>query len=152
MGKALTTRERVYVQQRASGMNQSDALRATGFKGKRPDVAASKLEAKPHVKAAVEAATQKIVDELKVTHEMWMREVWSIAKVKIAAGEVKPSDKTKALELAGRAIGAFKDTAGEREKVGPGLTIVIQQSVNAAPGAAPVQAAVAVGLMPGPQR
>lgn len=152
MAKALTTRERIYVQHRASGMNQVDALRATGFEGERPDVAASKLEAKPHVKAAVEAASQKLVDKLEVTAEAWMREVWSIAKVKIAASTVKASDKTKALELAGRAIGAFKDTAGERDKVGPGLTIVIQQAVNSAPGAAPAQATVAVGLMPGPQR
>lgn len=148
----LTTREKLYVQHRAGGMGKTAALRACGFKGKRPDVAAAKLERKQVVKTAIEAASQRQIEKLEVSQDAWMREVWDVATTKIAKKHIRASDKNKALELAGRALGAFKDTAGEREVIGPGLTIIIQQGAAAPQPANAIPVAPGVTLMPGPER
>lgn len=151
MSKKLSTRERRFVEEKAKGMNGVQAIEAAGFRGKRPDVAAAKIGARPHVAAALEAKLQQIAKNCGVTQERWFQEVWDVASTKIAKKHIAPSDKNKALEMAGRALGAFKDTAGEREAIGPGLTIVIQQGHAPLPAAA-IPLAPGVALMPGPER
>lgn len=145
----LSARERRFVELVASGLDKTKAMRAMGFRGKRPDVAGSELGSKPRVQAALEEKLQELAADAKVTQEQWFAEVWSIASRKVK--RVTGSEKNKALELAGRSLGAFKDTAGEREIIGPGLTIVIQQAVQAGPGPA-VAHATSIKLMPGPSR
>ena len=152
--KRLSARERLFVEEKAKGLDGVKAIIAAGFKGKRPDVAAAKIMAKANVLAALEAKLAAIAKKAEVTQEDWFREVWGVASTKIAKAKITGSDKNKALELAGRALGAFKDTAGEREQIGPGLTIVIQQAINgtAAPVTTTVAATPPAGFMPGPQR
>lgn len=152
MPKRLSARERRFVEEKAKGLTGVDAIKACGYKGPRPDLAASRLITKPHVAAALEAKLQQVAEKAGVTQEEWFREVWDLASAKLPARKkITEGGKIRALELAGRHLGAFKDTAGEREQIGPGLTIIVQQQVNAAPGA-PATAAVAVGLLPGPER
>jgi hypothetical protein len=152
--KKLSARERRYVEERAKGLNGVEAIRAMGFKGRRPDIAASKLSMKPQVAAALEAKLALVAEKVGVTQERWFEEVWDLASAKLPKRKkVTEAGKIRALELAGRHLGAFKDTAGEREVIGPGLTIIIQQGAHAAPtpaNAAPV--APGVTLLPGPER
>jgi hypothetical protein len=149
-GKKLSARERRFIEHRAKGLNGVEAIRAIGFKGKRPDLAASKLTTKPHVQAALEELLAKLAKKAEVTQEDWFREVWGVASRKVR--KITGSDKNKALELAGRALGAFKDTAGEREVIGPGLTIIIQQGGSGPLPANAVAVAPGVTLLPGPER
>lgn len=151
----LTPRERRFIEERAKGLNGVQAIKAAGFRGKYADAAASKLLARPRVAAALEAKFQQLAADSKVTQEQWFREVWGIACTKIAPKHIGASDKNKALEMAGRALGAFKDTAGEREMVGPGLTVVVQQIVQQTPAASRTPVAIVNHgdpRLPGPER
>jgi phage terminase small subunit len=149
----LSPRERRFVEELAKGKNQTQAIKATGFQGRRPDIAGAKLAAKPRVQEALTAILATIAERNQVTQDDWFREVWSIASAKIAKKAISASDKNKALELAGRALGSFKDTAGEREVVGPGLTIIIQQGQQTSHGHAPAPQALQVNVgLPGPER
>lgn len=154
MGKKLSTRERRFVEEKAKGLTGVAAIKACGFKGGRPDIAASKMLAKPHVAAALEAKLQQLAEKAGVTQEQWFREVWGMASAQLPKrARITEGGKLRALELAGRHLGAFKDTAGEREVIGPGLTIIVQQGgapAPAAPSAIPL--APGVTLMPGPER
>lgn len=146
----LTARERRFVEERAKGLNGVEAIVAMGFRGKRPDVAAAKLSTKPRVRLALEQKLAAVAAKIGVTQEQWFAEVWAIASAKVK--RYTGSDKNKALELAGRSLGAFKDTAGEREIIGPGLTIVIQQAVQVGQAPAAPAQVTTFKLMPGPSR
>jgi hypothetical protein len=150
MSKKLSPRERRFIEHRAKGLNGAEAIRAMGFTGRRPDHAASKLMKKPHVKEALDQLLAKLAAKAEVSQEDWFREVWAVASAKVK--KITGADKGKALELAGRALGAFKDTAGERETIGPGLTIIIQQGGATQQLGNGLPLAPGVTLMPGPER
>lgn len=153
MPKKLNARERLFVEECAKGANPTQAVRKIQPTSRRPDILGSKLMAKPHVKAALEAKLAKLAEKVGVTQEEWFREVWGLASAKLPANKrVSEAGKIRALELAGRHLGAFKDTAGERETIGPGLTIIIQNGTQQPVDAKVVTTVPAVGLMPGPER
>lgn len=90
-----TRRERRFAAEYPIDFNGSAAITRAGFKGKRPDAAASKLLAKPGVKALVEAETAKALERAGVRTDAVLRELASIAfsdfrKLFDADGNLKP--------------------------------------------------------------
>lgn len=133
------------------GNKATTVMRQLRPKLKRPDVQGAKWFARADVQAALQERKGEAAARSMLTQERWDEEVALIAYAKVARKDIKPADKNKALEMAGRRLGLYKDSAGERTPIGPGLTVIVQQVIASSPGPpALLQLAVSPRL-PGPK-
>lgn len=127
------------------GASGADVVRKLRPHVKHPNDLAAKWMARADVKAAVEERKAAAKAKAFLSEERWEEEIASIAHAKIRPKDIRPSDKNKALELAGRKLGLYRDTAGERDVV---PTIILNVGVR---GMAPADVTVThqvVGQMP----
>jgi len=75
----LRRRHQIFVDAMVSEGVGTKAMIATGFKGKRPDVAASKLLARPEIRAAIEERKAEAIAAIGVTHLRTLRELVAVA-------------------------------------------------------------------------
>lgn len=94
----LPRRQRVFVDEVVGGATQAAAARVAGYGKSRPDVAGSKLMAKPLVRKAVEQRRELAAEEAGVEASKVLRAVASIAY----SAKTKNGDKLRALELLGK--------------------------------------------------
>lgn len=115
------------MEHRAAGMNGVEAMRAIGFKGRRPDVAASKLMSKPHIREALEARRTDLLEAVGISKEMIARELGRVAFGSPKAlydedGQLKPIhelDEDAAAQIAGIEVEEIFTGRGEdRQHVG----------------------------------
>src|SRR5260370_2267800 len=118
----LKRRHRRFVDEYLTGKRGREAIKAIGFKGTRPDVAASKLLARPEVRAAVEERRAVLCEAVGLRQESILAEL-----MKIAFGRDR-TDKVRALTELAEVIG-LKKTAAVQQALGPGLQVIIQQRI-----------------------
>lgn len=123
------------------GQKGAPAVRAINPRIKAPSVAAVNWHRRPHVQDAIAERTALVKERAILSQEKWDQAIADIAFVKHAKAKIKPEHSVRALELGGRRLGLYKDSAGERTPVGPGLTVVVQQVVQTSAPAAPVATA-----------
>jgi phage terminase small subunit len=138
----LNRRHRRFVDEYLLGKKGTDAIKAIGFKGRRADVAASKLLARREVRAAVEERRAVLCEAVGLRQETIVAEL-----MRIAFGKDR-SDKVRALTELAEIIG-LKKTAAVQHALGPGLQVVIQQNIHTGNAAGPERIGVVVNL-PGP--
>lgn len=131
------------------GAKGAAVVRELKPKLKRPDVQSAKWLARPDIKAALEERKALSTNRALLTQERWDEEVATIAYHKCRKSDIRASDKNKALEMAGRRLGLYKDSAGERTPIGPGLTVVVQV-VQAALGPPALMLPAVSPRLPGP--
>ncbi len=119
----LKHRHRRFVDEYLLGKKGTEAMKAIGFKGRRPEIAASKLLARPEVRAAVEERRAVLCEAVGLRQESILAEL-----MKIAFGKDR-SDKVRALTELAEVIG-LKKTAAVQQALGPGLQVIIQQNVQ----------------------
>lgn len=141
----LKRRHRRFVDEYLTGIKGTEAMRAIGFKGRRPEIAASKLLARPEVRAAVEERRAILCEAVGLRQESILKEMMDIA---FGADR---TDKGRMLVELAEIIG-LKKVAQVQQALGPGLQVVIQQQFVGQPGAtghAPQALGIVVNL-PGP--
>jgi phage terminase small subunit len=74
----LKRRQRRFVDEYLLGRKGTEAIKAIGFKGRRPDLAASKLLALPEVRAAVDERRAVLCEAVGLRQEMVVREMMAI--------------------------------------------------------------------------
>lgn len=74
----LKRRHRRFVDEYLIGKKGTEAIAAIGFKGRRPDLAAAKILAKPEVRAAVEERRAVLCEAVGLRQEMVLRELMAI--------------------------------------------------------------------------
>jgi phage terminase small subunit len=140
----LKRRHRRFVDEYLTGKKGTEAMKAIGFKGRRPEIAASKLLARPEVRAAVEERRAVLCEAVGLRQESILAEM-----MKIAFGRDR-ADKVRALTELAEIIG-LKKTAAVQQALGPGLQVIIQQQVvQGAGGQASGPALGVVVNLPGP--
>lgn len=72
-------REARFVAEFVKDLDATAALRRIGFKGKRPDVAASKMMARPSIAAAVQVRQAELIDTADIDSAQILRELKRIA-------------------------------------------------------------------------
>src|SRR5665213_1662861 len=77
--KTLTKRHRLFVAEYIVDLNATQAMLRIGFKGRRPDIAASRLMQLPHVQAAVELAMQERMNRVGVRQDAVLQQLARIA-------------------------------------------------------------------------
>jgi phage terminase small subunit len=78
--KKLSPQQQRFVEEYCLGdKTATEAALIAGYSKKRPDVAASKLLAQPHIAAAVEAKRKKLADKFEVTQERIRAELAAVA-------------------------------------------------------------------------
>ncbi len=75
----LRARERLFVREYMRDFNGSEAIKRIGFTGQRPDVAASKMLARPAVRSELESRQAQIAARLEITVERVLKEQAAIA-------------------------------------------------------------------------
>lgn len=121
----LKRRHRRFVDEYLTGKKGTEAMKAIGFKGRRPEIAASKLLARPDVRAAVEERRAVLCEAVGLRQERILAEM-----MKIAFGNDR-ADKVRALTELAEIIG-LKKVAAVQQALGPGLQVIIQQNVQSA--------------------
>ena len=121
----LKRRHRRFVDEYLTGKKGTEAMKAIGFKGRRPEIASSKLLARPDVRAAVEERRAVLCEAVGLRQERILAEM-----MKIAFGNDR-ADKVRALTELAEIIG-LKKTAAVQQALGPGLQVIIQQNVQSA--------------------
>ena len=98
----LTPRQIIFVNAIVSGSTGKDAALKAGYSPKSAQVGASKLQKKPAVKAAIEAARAKQATSAGITRQ------WVIANLaKEAKDAPKAKDRIHATELLGKDLNMF---------------------------------------------
>lgn len=100
----------------AAGMTQAAAYKSAGFKSKHPESPASKISKNPLVAARIKeltrritnAAVRKATEEVAITKELILRELWENAQrgAQVHGGSAVTN---RALELLGKELGLFRD-------------------------------------------
>lgn len=119
----LKRRHRRFVDEYLLGRTGKDAMLAIGFKGTRPEIAASKFLARPEVRAAVEERRAVLCEAVGLRQEVILSGILDIAE----NGEnhnVKLSAWRELAEIIG-----LKKTAAVQQALGPGLMVVVQQNI-----------------------
>jgi len=130
----LTPKQMRFVEEYCLGATATAAARAAGYSQKNPDVAATKLRALPHIKVAIERKRAKLAQKFEVTHGRVMRELSTLGYARIPKDRINGSDKNRALELMGKHVGMWTKEDEQLQRVGPGLTVIVQTAVQAQPG------------------
>lgn len=123
--RRLSPRTKRFVMEFCRGCNQSVALREAGFTGARADIAASKLMARPEVRAAVDWRMEQIVQEAGIEAVHILRELALIAF------DRAHKDRLKALELLGKNLKMFTDKIEVQGKLT--LEALVERSLGAIP-------------------
>lgn len=141
----LKRRHRRFVDEYLIGKKGNEAMKAIGFKGKHPEVAASKLLARPEVRAAVEERRAVLCEAVGLRQEVILSGIITIAE-KGENDNVKLSAWRELAEIIG-----LKKVAAVQQALGPGLQVIVQQYFAGAPsqGPAPTTLGIQVNL-PGP--
>lgn len=84
--KPLTRKERRFRDEYLIDLNGTRAVIRCGFKGKRPDVKASKMLARPHVRAAIDKAIAERAERTRISADQVVAEWEAIARAD--AGEL----------------------------------------------------------------
>lgn len=79
MTSAAILREERFVAEYLKDLNGTEAMRRVGFTGRRPDIAASKLLARSHVRAMIEKRAAAVVRRAEATQERIIDEACAIA-------------------------------------------------------------------------
>lgn len=139
----LKRRHKRFVDEYLLGKTATDAMRAIGFKGKEPRIAACKLLMRPEVRAAVEERRAVLCEAVGLRQESILREMMDIA-----FGNDR-TDKVRALTELAEIIG-LKKVAAVQQALGPGLQVVIQQYVQQSGTAQHGPALGVIVNLPGP--
>ena len=107
--KSLTPKQTIFVEAVAAGKGHTEAARLAGYDGPTVNTIAYTLSVKPHVAHAITRARERYL----ATHE-WSTEWWrgKLAYAMKQAEQAQDIPSTlRALELAGRHLGALEPTA-----------------------------------------
>lgn len=142
----LKPRFRRFVDEYLLGKTGSDAIRNIGFKGRRPEIAACKMLARPEVRAAVEERRAVLCEAVGLRQEFVVAGIMKLAEETNDEKGVRLSALRELAEIAG-----VKKVAAVQQALGPGLQVIIQTIQQIAGGA--TQSGPALGVvvnLPGP--
>ena len=105
----LTARQALFVQAVATGKAQTEAAGLAGYSGQNLSDVAYNLTTKPHVARAITLARERYIATREWSVEWWRHEVMACIQAANKADDL-PS-RLRALELAGRHLGALEPTA-----------------------------------------
>lgn len=141
----LKRRHRRFVDEYLTGKKGVDAIIAIGFKGEHPNVAASKLLARPEVRAAVEERRAVLCEAVGLRQEFVVAGIMKLAEDTNEEKGVRLSALRELAEIAG-----VKKVAAVQQSLGPGLQVVIQQYVQQVAGEVHGPALGVIVNLPGP--
>lgn len=142
----LKRRHRRFVDEYLTGKKGTDAIIASGFKGKHANVAACTLLARPEVRAAVEERRAVLCEAVGLRQEAILTEIMDLAFNTKDEKAVKLSALRELAEIIG-----LKKIAAVQQAHGPGLIVMIQQHIAQAAGATQNGPALGVVVnLPGP--
>lgn len=142
----LKRRHRRFVDEYLTGKKGTDAVKAIGYSGKNADVAASKLLARPEVRAAVEERRAVLCEAVGLRQEFVVAGIMKLAEETNKEKGVRLSALRELAEIAG-----VKKVAAVQQALGPGLQVVIQQQyVQQVAGAVQGPALGVIVNLPGP--
>lgn len=121
--RTLRGRARKFVDHYLLGTTGVDAIKAAGFKGTRPEIAASKLLARPEVRTALEERRAVLAEAVGLRQEAILREMMNIAF------GTERLDKARMLTELAEIVG-LKKSALVQAALGPGLQVIVQQTVH----------------------
>ena len=105
----LTQRQTLFVQAIATGKAHNEAAELAGYTGGNLSDIAYNLTTKPHVARAITLARERYIATRQWSVEWWRHEVMACIQAANASDDL-PS-RLRALELAGRHLGALEPTA-----------------------------------------
>ena len=107
--KPLTPKQALFVEFIAQGKSQTDALLAAGYESSDPATLAHHTAQKPHIAAAIARTRERKTVTQAWTVDWWRSELGSCLRDANEASDL-PS-RLRALELAGKHLGALEPTA-----------------------------------------
>jgi hypothetical protein len=142
---SLKRRSQRFVDAYMLGMTGVDAIKKAGFKGRRPDLAASKLTALPQVRAAIEERRAVLCEAVGLRQEEIVAGIMLLANESNGERNVRLSALRELAEIAG-----VKKVAAVQHSLGPGLQVVIQPVIQQIGGQQVGPALGVVVNLPGP--
>lgn len=125
MTKPLSPKQQAFVEAYARGATGTEAAIAAGYGEKRPDVAASKLLAQEHIKAAVQTLRDK-ASQLAVVDVAWVQEQL-VATYKDARADSEYASAVTALKAIGLQLGMFQPKKEGGDGEGGGVQVTVMQ-------------------------
>lgn len=125
----LKRRQRRFVDEYLLGRKGVEAITAIGFKGKRPEQAAWKMLSRPEVRAAVEERRAVLCEAVGLRQEEVVAGIMKLAESTNEEKGVRLSALRELAEIAG-----VKKVTGVQHALGPGLMVVVQQTIHQAAG------------------
>lgn len=114
----MTKREKIFVKEYILSKNGAESVRKAGFKCREPRKYAYELLQKPDITRQVEEEFKALMEQYDLKEDDIKLE---LGKIVHDRNDHKTSDRLRAIELAGKALGMFKDT---------NVNVSIYQSIN----------------------
>lgn len=105
--KKLDVKETAYVKYRIEGMGKGEAAIKAGWSKKTAHSMATKIERRPHVRAAIDRRMRKIGKRNDVTEDNFLRLLFENYDSALDKGNLSAANKT--LELVGKLCGLFTE-------------------------------------------
>lgn len=105
----LTARQERFCEEYLIDLNATQAAIRAGYSARTANRTASEYLLKPGVKEKIQELQQQRAKRTEITMDRVLAELANIGFSPIIKGEIRASDKIKALELLGRHLGMFTD-------------------------------------------